>query len=672
MATEKPSAFAESANLDSSPRLEVSGGSSGPQPCMEDQPRVNGLPVDRGQRAVSSIGDLPETTGSSRCLGPKKQGSTTGMRSASSVRSNATLYSNASVTSTAGMGRTPSTRSTRGIKMAKTLSTVAAGHGKAGGTVIKTVCESGKPTTILKVLDETELQVYQHLAKIKQDPISKHVAQFVGVVEVPEDNRKYIRIRNLLQDFIRPKVMDVKLGLRTFQESECTNSKLRPDLYERMCELYPDELKSEDHAKKAVTKFRWMTTRDAQSTIGILGYRIDGVAGLGQEQVKEDITATIPRAKTMDDTVAMIRKFIEGDLPDDASVSASPHAIAKMLAEQLRALRTAMENSSMVTAHEFIGSSLLLLLDETGNTGVFWIDFAKTKLLPIGVEITHRTQWLMGNCEDGIMFGMDNIIQAMDTVAANLAVRYPDRGTGSGNYEYYSDSFSVDSHLSCIADEDLHTSTLSAPRPPGEPVDISTSLASTPNFTPKCTSGVTTPTPISMREYRQKPKAIVMRPGGTISSSANISRASSSTLAADANTGSDMADLAILSQLPCFWRGSDAHSDDDLEAECILRHLESDAGLNVFNQEVEEVDKAPHRWRSALAYIQQRMMPSGMSKAFSSTSSQNVRVVSQDFESSGAEASTTTRGTRGTVRASRHRCCWGLLSRKGRDRKSVV
>jgi len=279
MAREKPYGFVDSATLESSPRLEVSGGPSSFHPGFEDQPRVNGLPMDRGQKCTAGQGGTQMSV----------ENSMTGRGSARSTTSR----------NSAGTNKSSSTVK---LQLAKTLSTVAAGHGKAGGTAIKTVSESGKPTTILKVLDDTELQVYQHLAKLKHDPISPHVAQFVGVVDIPGDNRKYIRIRNLLQDFTHPKVMDVKLGLRTFQESECSNNKPRPDLYDRMCELYPDELKSEEHAKKAITKFRWMTTRDRQSTIGTLGYRIDGVAGLTLAHIKDDLDARIPKMKTMDDS----------------------------------------------------------------------------------------------------------------------------------------------------------------------------------------------------------------------------------------------------------------------------------------------------------------------------------------------------------------------------------
>jgi len=69
----------------------------------------------------------------------------------------------------------------------------------------------------------------------------------------------------------------------------------------------------------------------------------------------------------------------------------------------------AARSSEFVRAHEFVGSSVLLVADARGQADVFWIDFAKTKVLPPGAVVTHCTSWTLGNHEDGVFTGMSNL-----------------------------------------------------------------------------------------------------------------------------------------------------------------------------------------------------------------------------------------------------------------------
>jgi len=64
---------------------------------------------------------------------------------------------------------------------------------------------------------------------------------------------------------------------------------------------------------------------------------------------------------------------------------------------------------------QVIGSSLLFIHD-TESAGVWLIDFAKTVSLPVGVEVTHISDWSPGNHEDGYIIGLDNIIRLFTEV----------------------------------------------------------------------------------------------------------------------------------------------------------------------------------------------------------------------------------------------------------------
>lgn len=315
------------------------------------------------------------------------------------------------------------------VKSNREMPLVAAGHAAKGGSAIRTDEDDGQGKhSILKVLDEIELATYLRLQdKYIEDPAKEFIPEFMGVVENVEDAKgdRFIRISNLLQDFTDPKVMDVKIGVRTFLEEEAQVSKLRPDLYEKMTKMYPSEVLPEERQKKGVTKFRWMSVRDACSTIRPLGYRIDGVAGYRRKSRKE-IDEDIASYRNRSDTCWAFSTFCEVAATDDGEIqdvirnSKKAVAIAESLRYQFQRMRTAVDSSEFIRQHEFIGTSFLLVADSSGNAGVYWIDFAKTTLLSNGLTITHEKQWEPGNHEDGIVFGLDNLIDTFDQVVTGL------------------------------------------------------------------------------------------------------------------------------------------------------------------------------------------------------------------------------------------------------------
>ena len=57
-----------------------------------------------------------------------------------------------------------------------------------------------------------------------------------------------------------------------------------------------------------------------------------------------------------------------------------------------------------------IGSSILIIFDDNNECGAWLIDFTKTMLMT-DKTLTHRDPWVLGNHEDGYLFGVDNLIQ---------------------------------------------------------------------------------------------------------------------------------------------------------------------------------------------------------------------------------------------------------------------
>jgi len=298
----------------------------------------------------------------------------------------------------------------------RVLSEVAAGHASRGDGAIFLVNGDGEtPKAILKQLDEGEFATYDSLWNdYEDDAVLPFIPRFEGVCEVPDDKGgvcKYLRMTNLLKDFRSPKVMDVKLGARTFLENECNNPKLRPDLYERMLKLFPSQVSEDDRANQGITKLRWMQLRDTSSTISTLSFRIDGIAGY-RRGMKGELDEELARLRQRSEVCEEFCNFAKVAATDDGREPNGISAVelAEQVLEVLHGMHSAFENSAFVHDHECIGSSLLLVADAYGKAGVFWIDFGKTKPLPSGVEVTHRNPWAPGNHEDGVLMGLDNMV----------------------------------------------------------------------------------------------------------------------------------------------------------------------------------------------------------------------------------------------------------------------
>eukprot|EP00747_Dinoflagellata_sp_TGD_P098088 gnl/TRDRNA2_/TRDRNA2_167338_c0_seq1.p1 gnl/TRDRNA2_/TRDRNA2_167338_c0~~gnl/TRDRNA2_/TRDRNA2_167338_c0_seq1.p1 ORF type:complete len:402 (-),score=60.13 gnl/TRDRNA2_/TRDRNA2_167338_c0_seq1:45-1250(-) len=304
------------------------------------------------------------------------------------------------------------------------MSRVAAGHAARGGSpLLLDLDGNGDPVAILKPLDEAEGSTYDRLWNSSEsDPIHSFVAKFEGVVNDVDENGlpcKYCRMSNLLHRFRQPKVMDVKLGVRTFLEAECDNKKFRNDLFVRMLQLYPDEVTEEDRSRAGVTKLRWMSLRDTSSTIRQLGFRIDGIAGSDRWN-KGDLDDELTKIMSRNEARSAFTCFVEVAATDCGQEpnGASPVHIAECMLQRLRAIREAFQASNFVRQHECIGTSILLVADAHGNTGCFWIDFGKTRLVPNGGELSHRAAWAPGmdNHEDGILTGLDSMVEVWTEV----------------------------------------------------------------------------------------------------------------------------------------------------------------------------------------------------------------------------------------------------------------
>jgi len=289
------------------------------------------------------------------------------------------------------------------------LTLVAAGH---EGSVLKELSQEEPTGVILKVVDTIELEFYKVISKTNEG-IKKFIPEYGG--ETTLDGEKFLRLQNVASPFRHPYVMDCKIGTRTFVEKEALVTKPRADLFKRALAHYSHSLTEEEKAQEFITKYRWMSIHDENSTTKSLGLRIDGVAGKRKVDKKE----MLQKLRTREDIVNFfVNEFIPRVVEGSFRPESTRRQIGALLSRKIRELRRMFEESPTMQRHEVIGSSLLIVADCDGRCGLNMIDFAKTKIVPDDMNIDHRTQWEIGNHEDGILYGIDNLVQVFDEVLA--------------------------------------------------------------------------------------------------------------------------------------------------------------------------------------------------------------------------------------------------------------
>jgi len=218
--------------------------------------------------------------------------------------------------------------------------------------------------------------------------------------QVPYGGQTFIELQDLLHGFRDPNVMDVKLGTRTFLEMEVQNTTARHDLYRKMVAVDPHAPSELENKLKAVTKLRYMQFREQQSSTCSLGFRIEAMKFRGSPPVTD-----LKRVKSTDEVSDTMSLFL-GARED----------VRQRVVARLQEIRNKLDQSPYFSRHEVVGSSILIIYDDV-KVGAWLIDFAKTRPVPEGQTVNHRSPWEPGNHEEGFLFGLDNLIRVLETVS---------------------------------------------------------------------------------------------------------------------------------------------------------------------------------------------------------------------------------------------------------------
>jgi len=154
--------------------------------------------------------------------------------------------------------------------------------------------------------------------------------------EVEYKGDTFIELQDLLFGFNDPHVMDIKMGTRTFLESEVSKTTARPDLYQKMIAVDPNAPTQLEHEQHAVTKLRYMQFREQQSSTCSHGFRIEAMKLPGAPPITD-----FKKVKSHSEVLDIMRQFL-GKREDTRQ---------KILA-RLRNLRTKIEESKYFETHE--------------------------------------------------------------------------------------------------------------------------------------------------------------------------------------------------------------------------------------------------------------------------------------------------------------------------------
>lgn len=139
------------------------------------------------------------------------------------------------------------------------------------------------------------------------------------------------------------------------------------------------------------------------------GFRIDAL--LTPQGHDTAFDSSLFRTRTRAEVSRALRRFF----PRQAHCThgAHPRLVAAAAMRRVRELECALRQSEVFATHELIGTTLLLVADETGRFGAWMIDFGVTLG---GVRLKHDVPWVEGNREDGYLIGVRNLIVLLERI----------------------------------------------------------------------------------------------------------------------------------------------------------------------------------------------------------------------------------------------------------------
>ena len=275
---------------------------------------------------------------------------------------------------------------------------------------------------ILKIYDKNEHQI---LKLLNEDLFFRqHVPKLQGTSfingpnnESESEPEKYLTMENLTSNFQNFTVLDVKMGFQTFDDEDVgVKTKPRSDLYQKFITnlenskkisndnnsnstFNMDLLTETEKLNKTLTKARYLSIRDAESTTFLYGYRFEGISN----NVDEERITTTGKCSNEKQAIDLLYLFLQF----------GNQQIVKKFILNLKKILLDIQKSPLFLNLKFIGNSLLFIYENDYSPEVSGmsregvncddcrlgiIDFAKVKYdrENSGKYNEHQRKWLKG------------------------------------------------------------------------------------------------------------------------------------------------------------------------------------------------------------------------------------------------------------------------------------
>eukprot|EP00667_Euglena_gracilis_P001148 EG_transcript_1148 len=259
------------------------------------------------------------------------------------------------------------------------------------------------------------------LESMSGDPLIEFVPHFLG--ETIAGDGTHSKWKDVTSGMAEPHILMLTLGLRTFLAEEARDTAHRPDLLDSVRKVFGNAVPfSMEDRENGITALQYHTTFDCATTTHSLGFRVSGAFSRGEQQPLKFPSCRVDQVR------GLLREFLSG---------ASDSQRTGLL-DQLHLLRHTATQSKWLGQHEVVGSSLLLVVDrqKEDKCSVWLTDLHNTR--PSSSPLSHTAAWSPGkNCEDGFLFGVDNVIRMVqDELQADIPLVPSDwtyRAEGANN-----------------------------------------------------------------------------------------------------------------------------------------------------------------------------------------------------------------------------------------------
>jgi len=237
------------------------------------------------------------------------------------------------------------------------------------------------------------------------------------------NGRNFHLMSNLLGTFSTPASqvtqLDIKLGTRSIRQSALQDTKLRPDMMERLLKLAPQYVTEEHKKQGGITKAHWTTSNDKITMTAEYGFRIQGIRtaseGIGGGPCDDPVLdwKKQPPPNDVESVCTLLAHIF--------SQGSSGLRVLPIFIEKLEHMIEMLSSSPTLKKYELIGNSILLTFNPLDECAVHLIDFGQAQYHE-NREIDHHEKWDGANLADGFLYGLEQFLGVLKELLKSTGI----------------------------------------------------------------------------------------------------------------------------------------------------------------------------------------------------------------------------------------------------------